>query len=65
MGFVRVVMSSAPWFESIVPCRSHRVNDPDAVLVAANADLDESSRSVGSEEENDVVVFISDADPVA
>ena len=41
------------------------MNDPDAVLVAANADLDEASRSVGPEVEHDVVVLISDAKPVA
>ena len=39
--------------------------DPNTILVVANADLDEASRSVGPEVEHDVVVFISNADPVA
>ena len=52
-------------FESVVSGRAHRVHDPDPVLVAADADLDEPTSPVGSEVEHHIVVFVRDADPVA
>lgn len=58
-------MSSRPSFKSAVSSWSHRVHDPDALLVAADANLDEASGPVRAEVEHNVIVFVSDHDPVA
>jgi hypothetical protein len=47
------------------PSGPHRMNDPSPFVVGHDADFDEVSGRVGSEEERDLLVVFVDADPMA